>query len=106
MDSLGFEPRASAYFTFGFKGTKPLGCKGSALPTELRAQHKTQLVTPNRAYAFQVKYKKLQGVPNESYRTIHLNSFSALIGCISLGGDPATDSPTATLLRLNPPCGT
>jgi len=21
-----------------------------------------------------------------------------------LGGDPAADSPTATLLRLNPPC--
>jgi len=24
----------------------------------------------------------------------------------SLGGDPAADSPTATLLRLNPPHGT
>ena len=24
----------------------------------------------------------------------------------SLGGDPAADSPTATLLRLNPPCKT
>jgi hypothetical protein len=24
----------------------------------------------------------------------------------SLGGDPAADSPTATLLRLNPPCET
>ena len=23
---------------------------------------------------------------------------------ITLGGDPAADSPTATLLRLNPPC--
>jgi len=24
--------------------------------------------------------------------------------CFCLGGDPAADSPTATLLRLNPPC--
>lgn len=24
--------------------------------------------------------------------------------CFTLGGDPAADSPTATLLRLNPPC--
>jgi len=23
---------------------------------------------------------------------------------LTLGGDPAADSPTATLLRLNPPC--
>jgi len=23
---------------------------------------------------------------------------------VTLGGDPAADSPTATLLRLNPPC--
>lgn len=28
------------------------------------------------------------------------------IGFGSLGGDPAADSPTATLLRLNPPHGT
>ena len=25
-------------------------------------------------------------------------------GFLCLGGDPAADSPTATLLRLNPPC--
>ena len=26
------------------------------------------------------------------------------VGFLCLGGDPAADSPTATLLRLNPPC--
>jgi hypothetical protein len=27
-----------------------------------------------------------------------------VVGFLCLGGDPAADSPTATLLRLNPPC--
>ncbi len=35
------------------------------------------------------------------------SSIGSVVVCICiqlLGGDPAADSPTATLLRLNPPC--
>ena len=39
-------------------------------------------------------------------RVEDLSVFRPLAGgsFFSLGGDPAADSPTATLLRLNPPC--
>ena len=39
-------------------------------------------------------------VPNDSRKVGPLER-----GSRSIGGDPAADSPTATLLRLKPPCG-
>ena len=53
---------------------RPPPCKGGALPTELRAQ---------------------------SSARNHLVLSNDLF---FLGGDPAAGSPTATLLRLHPPC--
>ena len=64
----------------------PLPCKGSDLPADLQARKKQEIL-----YGFPV-----------------LRIFVRFIGiwlvCLCLGGDPAADSPTATLLRLNPPC--
>ena len=97
MDSLGVEPRAFAYFVrkpAGFlmhgASSNRMHRKGDALPTELRALYR---IGPANLY--------------ECYS----DSFSASIGhplkaLISLGGDPSADSPTDTLLRLNPPCKT
>ena len=106
MDSLGFEPRASAYFTLGFKVMKPFGCKGSALPAELRAPHR-DIARYTQQSIMHFRYNEAPDGPQRIlYDWANPNNFSAPIDCISLGGDPAADSPTATLLRLNPPCET
>ena len=68
MDSLGFEPRASAYFTSGFKVMKPFGCKGSALPAELRAPHRDIARYTQQSICIS-DIMKLQRGPNESYMT-------------------------------------
>ncbi len=64
----------------------PLPCKGSDLPADLQALKDRKSFMDFRFEDFCSVYRHLVGV------------------FFCLGGDPAADSPTATLLRLNPPC--
>ena len=78
----------------------PPPCKGGALPAELQALYPMPslmniiagflfaLFGPGRHFSF-----RLIAGGHALSRPVQ-----------SLGGDPAADSPTATLLRLNPPC--
>ena len=66
-----------------------------------------------KAALYQLSYKPLVQLPS-STRSILISKLDAILGhgylsaptgaASTLGGDPAADSPTATLLRLNPPC--
>ncbi len=67
--------RGALKWTCGDLNPRPLPCKGSDLPADLQAP-----------------FFCMSDV------------FSAFGDILILGGDPAADSPTATLLRLNPPC--
>ena len=111
MDPLGLEPRASAYFASGIFHT--LGCKGSDLPTDLRARYDECMKSANICFnGDDLPFTSVGPVVFESSYFSCTGSFSASdrqcvqIKClgVALGGDPAADSPTATLLRLNPTC--
>lgn len=80
MDPLGFEPRASS----------------------LQRRH-----SPTELWALPVSLDSSKVLGRSS---IDRTSDPRKVGQVSdlvpvSGGDPAADSPTATLLRLNPPCG-
>jgi hypothetical protein len=73
---------------------------------------RTQGLCLAKAALYQLSYKPLVQLPS-STRSIKFKAgcyfrswlpFSSDRGGETLGGDPAADSPTATLLRLNPPC--
>ena len=78
----------------------PPPCKGGALPAELQAR---VLRPANNQNSWLIG--SLFGLGRHFQLPTGLERGSAFIGQTrSLGGDPAADSPTATLLRLNPPC--
>lgn len=77
----------------------PPPCKGGALPAELQALYPMPSLMNVIAGFFRFIW---------SWSTFQLPTDCGRTGTFrpvpSLGGDPAADSPTATLLRLNPPC--
>ena len=91
MDPRGFEPRASS-----------LQRRHST--TELWAQLNRDGPLTNVADS---RNRSPDGskVPGRRRRPNPRRWARAKLWSRSLGGDPAADSPTATLLRLNPPCG-
>jgi hypothetical protein len=80
MDPLGFEPRASS----------------------LQRRHST---TELWARPVSPGSSKVLGRPQSTNGDRRQRWAEATPQSRSLGGDPAADSPTATLLRLKPPCG-
>ena len=69
----------------------PPPCKGGDLPADLRALSRG-LVWPTNLFLIGLTVFRFP--INRHYNSTRL--------CAALGGDPAADSPTATLLRLNP----
>ena len=68
---------------------------------------RTQGLCLAKAAIFQLIYKPERD--ERSTKDLRFEDFVRFIGIwvivfFGLGGDPAADSPTATLLRLNPPC--
>ena len=87
MDPLGFEPRASSL-------------QRRHSPTELWAHLRSSCGTESKL-ASTVQRCPIGRVGGRVGRGV----WATLVGVVPVcGGDPAADSPTATLLRLKPPC--
>lgn len=92
MDPLGFEPRASSL-------------QGRHSPTELRARPPCG----GRGVCLcELDGPSVSGLAARRARDLQYAAMSGELARVgesrSVGGDPAADSPTATLLRLKPPC--
>ncbi len=96
MDPLGVEPRASS-----------LQRRRSA--TELWARPldgEGVFVSPGSSKVLGRFHDRVVEEPSSVVRRVRTNGVGQVVSTWSrvLGGDPAADSPTATLLRLKPPC--
>ena len=111
MDPLGLEPRASAYFAWGTFA--PSVAKAAIFQLIYEPFFDENMKSANICYnGDDLPFTSVGPVVFESSYFSCTGSFSASdrqcvqIKClgVALGGDPAADSPTATLLRLNPTC--
>jgi hypothetical protein len=106
MDPLGLEPRASACFAMGTFA--PIVAKAAIF--QLIYEPSDVFGLPRLRTLATQRDTSVGFVAIEPFNCT--GSFSASdrqcvqIKClgVALGGDPAADSPTATLLRLNPTC--